>query len=199
MPALGVTGGIASGKTTVTRLLSAKLSADVYDSDGRARALAEDPAVLQKIALAFGEGILTPHGQLDRSAMRAIVFSDAGQRKKLEGIFHPLIRAEWKAKATEARAKGLWLIVDIPLLFETKAEDDLDVTLAVACSEEVQIARLETKRGMERSLASKIISAQIDPNERVRCATHVIWNDSNMENLEQQVDLLSRILIKRHG
>lgn len=200
MPVIGVTGGIATGKSTLTRALLERLPAHLFDADAAAHALLrEDREVRAAIKSAFGADLFVSDGELDRSRLRSLVFSDSQQRERLEAILHPAIRAQWLALAERVRQARSWLIIDIPLLYETGAESHCDRVVVVACSAETQRRRLGATRGLDPELAQKIIGAQLDLQTKISKADHLIWNDSTIFSLEAQRDVLASWLSQSYG
>lgn len=192
MPVLGVTGGIATGKSAVTSLLRRELPAEFFDADACAHELlSHDVAVRSAVAAAFGPEACDPAGNPDRPKLRALVFSDDLKRRRLEEILHPPIRERWLQRAAQFSREGTWFVVDIPLLFETRAEAAFDHIAVVACSPATQRRRLAEKRGMAADLAEKIIRSQLDLPTKINKAHHVIWNDSTLSCLERQARLLA--------
>ena len=190
---LALTGGIASGKSTVTARLAAALGARVFDSDREARRLVDDdPTVRAELRAAFGPGVIDAAGHVDRPALRARVFADPADKRALEGILHPRIRNTWLSLAEEhLRSRpDAFLILDIPLLFETGAEAHLPRIAVVGCRVETQVRRLMEIRRMEEPTARSIIASQLPLGEKTARAQHVIWNDSTESALHAQTDLL---------
>jgi len=190
---VAITGGIASGKTTVTRQLAAGLDARVFDADAEARRLVdEDAEVRRELARFFGPSVLGPDGQVDRPALRKIVFHDDDQRRGLERILHPRIRTAWRTLVEENLLSGSTsvLLVDIPLLYETGAEVLLDRVVVVGCRFETQLRRLTDIRRLDETVARKIIASQLPLAEKISRCQHLIWNDSTPFALEAQVNLL---------
>ena len=200
MAVIGITGGVASGKSTFTARLASRLAAKVFDADASARELLEShPEAKRKIADQFGPQILGAEGQVDRARLREIVFRDAEARKSLEAILHPLIRAHWTEQAEAAQRDGEWLLVDIPLLFETGAEADCDAVAVVACRLETQRARIVSQRGLSQEMAEKMIASQTSLASKAARADYVIWNDAPLARLEEQAELFAGYLGKRYG
>lgn len=206
MPVIGITGGVASGKTSFTRLLSLRLTAKtagtvtVFDADAAARRLVEnDPDAKRRIAARFGSQVVGEGSQIDRARLREIVFADPAQRQALEEILHPLIRAEWTALAVDIRGTGDWLLADIPLLFETGSETECDLVVVVACDPATQIARIVSQRGLSEEMARKIIATQTSLASKVVRADDVLWNDAPPERLEEQTEIFAGYLVKRYG
>lgn len=200
MPALGITGGIATGKSTFSRLLVRELSAEFFDSDQCARELlAGDPVVREGVRERFGSEVFHEDGTPNRPALRERVFGDDDARKKLEEILHPRIRDRWMALTQDAKSGKNWLCIDIPLLYETDAERDFDRVIVVACSAATQNQRLRVARGLSDDIAARILAAQLDLREKISRATHLIWNDSTPARLERQATLLAHWLRYRYG
>ncbi len=190
---VAITGGIASGKTTVTKQLAAGLAARVFDADAEARRLVDDDAdVRRELERVFGPSVVGPGGQVDRPALRKIVFHDDDQRRGLERILHPRIRTAWRALVEENLHSGSTsvLLVDIPLLYETGAEVLLDRVVVVGCRFETQLRRLTEIRRLDETVARKIIASQLPLAEKISRCQHLIWNDSTPSALEAQVNLL---------
>lgn len=200
MPVIGITGGIATGKSTFASRLAFRLSAELFDSDRAVHGLLEgDPTVRQSVESAFGSDIYDSAGKPDRARLRELVFADSALRVRLENILHPVIRARWMALGEQARLAGAWLLVDIPLLYETAAESHFDRTIVVACSLATQRARLFTRRALSAAIADRIIDSQLDLTEKIKRADHLIWNDSTPACLEAQADLLAARLTDSYG
>lgn len=183
---VGLTGGVASGKSTVSAML-AELGAVVIDADLLAREVVEPGTDgLAEIVKAFGDGVLTPDGALDRPAMGALVFADEERRRTLEAIIHPRVRA--RGRELEAGAGPDDVVVhDIPLLAETGQASRFDAVLVVDVPVETQIERLVGLRGMTREEAEARVAAQATREERLAIATHVIVNTGTLEDLRRRV------------
>jgi len=198
VPVLGITGGIATGKTFFTECLAAINPAlRVFDTDRCARELTEsDPAILSAIRDHFGSGVFDVNGILQRSSLRAIVFTDSLKRKALEAILHPAIRRSWLGLAETVRGQpdGAWLAVDIPLLFETAAETHFDHIAVVACSAPNQRRRLMEKRHITPGLADSMIASQLPLAAKIDRAHSVLWNDGLPEALKAQASLFAHHL-----
>jgi dephospho-CoA kinase len=181
-----VTGGIASGKTTVAKLFET-LGAGLVDTDEIAHALtrAGQPAVVQ-ISRQFGEEYLDAEGALDRARMRALVFSDADARRKLEAILHPLIRARAAARVDSSPAPYVLLVV--PLLVETGGYRGLvQRVLVVDCDEELQVTRAMRRGGLSEQQARAILASQATREQRLGAADDVITNSAGLAELADQV------------
>ena len=200
MPVLGVTGGIATGKSSFTGLLLRHLPAELFDADQAAHELlAHDAAIRKAIVEAFGDAICDAEGNPDRTRLRALVFDDKSKRRQLERILHPAIRARWTARAAQIAREGGWFVVDIPLLYETQAEASFDRIVVIACPPATQRRRLAEQRGLSAGLAEKIITSQLDLATKINHAHHVIWNDSTLPCLERQAGLLAACLRRTGG
>lgn len=200
MPVLGITGGIATGKSTFTRELVKWLPAKVFDADGTARELLEgDLAVRKEVEEAFGPESFGEGGGIDRGHLRRIVFNDEEKRKRLEGILHPRIRSRWQRLAQDSRQATEWLVVDIPLLFETAAQSAFDTIAVVGCSAATQRARIVLERKLPLELAERIIASQHDLASKMARADHVIWSDSPLAKLAEQAQIFAGYLQERYG
>jgi dephospho-CoA kinase len=183
---VGLTGGVASGKSTVAALLR-ELGAVVVDSDTLAREVVEPGTPgLAAVVEAFGPGVLTADGRLDRPALGAVVFGDEPARRRLEGILHPLIRAR-AAELEAAAPAGTVVVHDIPLLVETGQADRFDAVVVVDVPVETQVARMVRDRGMSREDALARVKAQASREERLAVATQVVENTGTREDLRDRV------------
>ncbi|HET9760110.1 MAG TPA: dephospho-CoA kinase [Nocardioidaceae bacterium] len=183
---VGLTGGVASGKSTVAALLR-ELGAVVVDSDVLAREVVEPGTPgLAAVVEAFGPEVLTADGRLDRPALGAVVFGDEPARRRLEGILHPLIRAR-AAELEAAAPAGTVVVHDIPLLVETGQADRFDAVVVVDVPVETQVARMVRDRGMSREDALARVKAQASREERLAVATHVVENTGTREDLRDRV------------
>jgi dephospho-CoA kinase len=195
---LGITGGIATGKTLFTGCLASLCPGlRLFDADRCAHELTtSDAGILDAIRESFGLEVFDAAGVLQRPALRAIVFADPEKRKALESILHPAIRRSWLELARQTReAPGNpWLAVDIPLLFETSAEKHFDKVVVVACSPAIQSRRLTDTRHCPPGLADSMIASQLPLDEKIARADFVIWNDGLPAALESQARLLAKHL-----
>ncbi len=189
MVRIGLTGGIASGKSSVSARLT-ELGAVVIDADVLARQVVSPGTPgLAAVVAEFGEQVLTADGQLDRPAMGRLVFHDPNARKRLEAIVHPLVRA--RAAEIEAMApEGSVVVHDIPLLVESGQADRFDVVVVVDVDDVVQRQRLRDLRGMTDAESSARIAAQASREQRLAAADHVIANNGTPEDLRASVDRL---------
>jgi dephospho-CoA kinase len=190
VPRIALTGGIASGKSTVARLFEA-LGAKLIDADQVARDVVAPPsAVLDRIAARFGTGILLADGSLDRAQLRRHVFADPAARTDLEAIMHPAIHAEIAKHARQLR--GPYLLVAIPLLVETNTQDQYDRVLLVDASAETQRRRLQLRDGVDAAAAERMLAAQSTREARRAIAHDIIDNDGDVGRLAAQVEALHR-------
>jgi dephospho-CoA kinase len=189
MRLIGLTGGIATGKSTVARLL-ADHGAAVVDADLLAREVVVPGApALSEIVDAFGAGVLTPEGALDRPALGAIVFADASRRRRLEEITHPRIGTLMAERIAAGLASEAPLVVaDIPLLFENDRRTPVEGVLLVDAPPEVQLRRLVLRDGLSEEDARRRVAAQMPLADKRRLATWVIDNGGSEERTAEQVD-----------
>ena len=191
---IGLTGGIASGKSTVADMF-ADLGVPVIDTDVIARDVVRpgQPA-LEEIREAFGAGVIAADGTLDRSAMRAIVFGDDAARRRLEAILHPKIRETTIEQAETAG--GAYQVVVVPLLVESSLRAFVDRVLVVDCDEEIQVVRLLERDTESEQQARKILAAQSTRDERLAIADAVIENEGSLEDTREQVLALHRSYLR---
>jgi dephospho-CoA kinase len=190
---VGLTGGIGSGKSEVSRRLAA-LGALVIDADVLAReVVAPGTEGLAAVVAEFGDEILAADGSLDRSALGARVFGDDDARRRLEQVVHPRVRA--RAAELEAEvAPGTVVVHDIPLLVETGQADAFDAVVVVDAPDEVRLRRLTVGRGMTTDEAKGRIAAQATREQRLAAADHVVTNSGDLDALDRAVeDLWSRL------
>lgn len=185
---VGLTGGIASGKSTVANLF-AKLEVPVIDTDVIAREVVTpgSPA-LDEIRARFGDEVIAADGSLDRRALRNIVFADDDARHDLESITHPRIGEATRQQADAAT--GPYQIIVVPLLTRSPLRDFVDRVLVVDCSEEVQIQRLLARDTESPEQARRILAAQASRDERLAIADEIIDNSGDLEDLQQAVQSL---------
>lgn len=187
MKLFGLTGGIGMGKSAAAHLW-AESGLPVVDTDLLARRVVEpNQPALEEIRRAFGDTVLSHDGQLRRDILARIVFSDTAARQKLESITHPRIRELWRQQVEAWRAEKFpAACVVIPLLFETGAEKELDATICVACSRATQMKRLK-ERGWSEEQINQRIAAQFSIDKKISLAKFVIWNESSLEILGDQL------------
>ena len=185
---IGLTGGIASGKTTVALLFGA-LGVPVIDADQVAReVVAPGTTLLAQLFASFGGELRRADGSLDRAALRQLVFADAGKRRQLEALLHPAIRQRTELLA--AAAGGAYQIHVIPLLVETQAGSHYDRVLLVDCPEVAQLARLQARDGCDASQARAMLASQTSREARLAAADDVILNDAALSALGPKVATL---------
>ncbi|MBK8337360.1 MAG: dephospho-CoA kinase [Sterolibacteriaceae bacterium] len=186
---VGLTGGIGSGKSYAAELFRAR-GAAIVDTDVIARELtAPGGAAMTAIRAAFGGTVIDAQGALDRAAMRELAFADPAQRKRLEAILHPLIRAESAARVAAAEAPYILLVV--PLLVESGTyRDRVARVLVVDCREQTQVDRVVARSGLTPQAVRAIMAAQATRAERLAAADDVIDNDGDVDALRRQVAAL---------
>jgi dephospho-CoA kinase len=184
---VGLTGGIGAGKSAVSSRLAAR-GAVVIDSDVLAReVVARGTDGLAEVVAAFGPGVLTADGELDRPALGKIVFGDEAARRKLEAIIHPRVRAR-SAEIEAGAAPDAIVVHDIPLLVETGQADRFDLVLVVDVPVEVQVQRLTTQRGMADEEAKQRIASQASRDDRLAVADLVVGNSGSLADLDRRLD-----------
>jgi dephospho-CoA kinase len=185
---VGLTGGVASGKSTVTKMFRA-FGVPIIDTDELARDVVEPgQPPLERLVERFGTQILTPDGHLDRPLLRTIVFSDPMARADLEALTHPAIGAA--AEARSAASGGPYQIFVIPLLVEKNLKSHMDRVLLIDCDEELQLRRLHDRDRATPDEARAILNAQASRKARREVADDVITNDGAMSRLQPQVAAL---------
>jgi len=183
---IGLTGGIGSGKSTVSELLAAR-GAVIVDADRIAREVVEPGTPgLAAVVEAFGEQVLAADGSLDRPALAAVVFSDPAARARLDGIVHPLVRRR-SAELVAAAPADAVVVNDVPLLVETGQAASFDVVLVVEAEPEIRVARL-VRRGLTEDDARARIASQASDEQRRTVADVVLDNSGTPEELAEQVD-----------
>jgi dephospho-CoA kinase len=191
MPAIGITGGICTGKSTFCECLREILpAAKFFNADQAAHALVELPEVKQEIRDEFGSGIFSSDEALNRAKLRAIIFGDATRKRALEQILHPRIRRQWRAEAERHRNSPDFFFADSPLLYESGGETLCDRVVVVACSYKVQLSRLMERMSIKASKAEQMINSQMPLEEKIRRGDHVAWNNSDRATLAEQAQFL---------
>ena len=196
MKLVGLTGGIASGKTTVAKILE-RLGAAIVDADVLSREVVEPgQAAWHDIVTTFGHEVLQSDQTLDRQKLRTIIFNNPNARKQLEAIIHPRVRALAEQRIREHKEAGYAVVVYVvPLLFEGNLQDGLRPVILVACDINVQRQRLKQRDQLDRTAAQKHIDAQMSLEEKRRLADYVIENNGSLADLERQVRaILAQIL-----
>jgi dephospho-CoA kinase len=195
---IGLTGGIASGKSTVTQRFI-ELGVPVIDADVASRRVVEPGSPgLDQVIQRFGSGVVDSNGSLDRSALRALIFSDPSSRHALDALLHPLIRADMEQQAT--KASGPYLVMAIPLLIEgDRARDRVDRILVVDVDEATQLQRVQTRDGGSVEEARAILASQASREARLAAADDVLSNSGSVADLRQAVDRLHEQYLQMAG
>lgn len=174
---IGLTGGIGSGKSTVSAIFE-QLGAPVIDTDGIAReVVAPGEPALAEIRRSFGSGLLRPDGSLDRAALRSRVFRDPSRRRLLEAITHPAIDARMRQRLAELPEETPYVLLVIPLLLEAGWQDRVDRILLVDCPETLQVQRVIARDGIDPQQAWRMVRSQASRDARRQAADDVIEND----------------------
>ena len=195
----GLTGGVASGKSTVARRFRAS-ALDVIDADQVARdVVAVGSEGLAAVVEAFGDEVVAEDGGLDRRKLRAVVFNDDEARSRLNGILHPRIGMETRRRAAELEARGVRIACyEASLLVENGLADAFRPLVVVALAPELQRQRLAARDGVSEAEADKVIQAQMPLAEKVKLADHVIDNSGDVNALERAADAVLAAIRKDH-
>ena len=187
MKLVGLTGGIASGKSTVAKILQS-LGAAIVNADDLAREVAEPGhEAWKEIVASFGADILQSDQTLDRQKLRTLIFNQPEARKRLESIIHPRVRALAEERIRQYAAAGYPVVIyEVPLLFEGNLQEWLRPVILVACDVKTQTARLQKRDHLTAADAEKHIAAQMSLNDKRRLADYVIENNGSLEDLERQ-------------
>ncbi len=190
---IGLTGGIGSGKSTVSKIFS-DLEIPIIDADIIAHQLVEPgkPAI-KDIAEQFGQQILTDQGALNRKQLKEIIFSDPEQKKTLEQILHPLVFAEMESQIKQLSSP--YCILSIPLLLETQMQDFVDRILVIDCPVEVQLERVKNRDQLDIKTIQSIIASQVPREQRRQAADDIIINDADTQALAEQVKKLHNLYL----
>jgi dephospho-CoA kinase len=187
---VGLTGGIASGKSLVGAMF-VKLGAALVDTDVVAReVVAVGEPGLAAVAAEFGPAVLLPSGEINRPALRSLVFADDAKRHRLESILHPLIRSRTRAKLAELEVP--YALVAVPLLVETSFGELVERILVVDCPESLQLERLMRRDGIPKPEALAMVQAQVDRATRLKAAHDVVDNSGTPDATRRQVEILHR-------
>ncbi len=183
---LGLTGGIASGKSVATDHF-ASLGVDIIDADVIAhQVVSQNSPSLSSIAKHFGDDIILPDGNLNRAKLRDIIFRKPSEKQWLENLLHPIIRKEIRKQL--AASQSIYTILSAPLLFENNLQLEVDRVLAIDCEESLQIKRASERDNNKTELVKKIISQQIDQSTRLAKADDVIDNNGSLGELKKSVE-----------
>lgn len=194
MKVIGLTGGIGSGKSTVSRFL-AELGAVIIDADKVGHDALKDAAIRQEIVAAFGERVLTPAGDIDRARLGKIVFDDAEALERLNRIMQPRIHDVIKAQLEDCRERGVAVVVlEAPLLVEAGATSIVDEVWVTAAPEPTVLKRLRERSGLSESETLARIHSQISAEERVKHADVIVDNDGSLDELKAKIEGLWRRL-----
>jgi len=185
MRVIGVTGGIASGKSTVTDILKKRFNYIVIDADQLARqAVAPGSPGLIKITAVFGQEIINDHGELNRSLLGELIANDEQARKKLNAVIHPEIKKLYDQEIDFYRRSGIpTVFYDCPLLFETNLQNTVDETILVVADKEIRIGRLMERDKLTREQAIKRIDMQMSDEEKIGLADTIIENNGSFDDL----------------
>lgn len=184
---LGLTGGIASGKSTVSKKLK-ELGSYIIDADKISREVSDSTEILKKLEENFGLQIIDS-GHLDRKKLRELVFEKKEKRELLNSIMHPVIEKKIFEEIEENKKEKL-IILDVPLLYETKLEYLCDKVLVVSVDEKIQIERLKKRDMIEKKMAKKIISTQMPLTEKLKKADIYIENNGNLDELLEKTKMI---------
>lgn len=191
---LAVTGGIATGKSTFSRELAARINAVLYCADESvSRLLAGDAVVRGEVIRALGPESYTGDHP-NRAWLRDRVFGDDAARHRLEAILHPRVKSQWEAAGGECRRSGRFFVADVPLLYEAGAAGFFDAVICVSCSREVRWARLMMRPGIDAGTGKKMIASQLPLATKEGSSHYLIWNDGVIDALKAQAGELARLL-----
>ena len=192
---IGLTGGIATGKTTVSNYLAEKYHLPILDADIYAReAVATGSSILENIFERYGDKVKLTDDSLDRTALGEIIFNDPHQKQWLENQIHPFVRDRFNRELQ--RIKNCTVVLSIPLLFEAELTDIVTEIWVVSCDRELQITRLQQRNGLTPEQAETRIDNQLPLSQKIASADVVINNNSNLENLYTQIDRAIKFNLK---
>ncbi len=190
---LGLTGGIATGKSTFAKAFASLTGAELFCADRCVHDLLEnDAGVAREICSRIHPLAYHDDATPDRALIREQILAHPEKKAALEEILHPRVRMAWQADAARCRSGGKAFVADIPLLFEVGAESFFDAVITVACSEATRLHRLLARAGMNEAIAKKMIASQWPTDTKVQLSQHVVWNDGLLEALHLQADFLAR-------
>lgn len=194
---VGLTGGIGTGKSTVSKLFKEN-GADIYDADIIAKEIMEELETIEEIGKEFGSSILDKNQRLDRQKLKEIVFKNKEKLEILNKIVHPKVIKRFENIKSNIKKEEI-AIFDIPLLFEAKMENLCDLIVVVDIDREKQIKRIIERDGIEEELAEKIIDSQMSSETKRKKADIVIENNGTLIDLEKKVFEIYRKIVKRRG
>ena len=189
IPIIGLAGGIGAGKSEAARILE-DLGCVVSRSDQVGHAALNDTEIRRTLVEWWGPGILSESGEVDRKAVAKTVFSDAEQRRRLEALIHPWIRARQEALFAAAPPRTPALVIDAPLLFEASLADECDTVIFVDASRQARLERLRTSRGWSEAQLAQREESQLPLDVKRSRADYVVKNDSDLNELADQVRLI---------
>jgi dephospho-CoA kinase len=188
---IGVTGGIGSGKSTVTRLLHEKYRLPVIDADALAHEVTQEESVAEEIARCIDPSVLDEHGALDRRKLAAVVFNDDNKRCALNAIVHPKVRQLFVQRCNNLAQSGYpCALYDCPLLIEAGLENEMDAVLLVYAAEKNRTARVVARSKLSASEVTQRIASQMKLEEKTDYADYVLYNDGTIDDLHAAVDAL---------
>lgn len=192
---MAVTGGICTGKTVVAQELARSLGTEFISLDGLSRkAIEKGSEGYWKVVKAFGREILGSDGEIDRRALASLIFEDPEKREMLEGIVHPLVEAELRRTLEELGGNA---VVEAPLLIEKGMHEEVDFTVLVYCSKEVQLRRLMERDRLQVEEAERRIKAQLPLKQKVAFADYLVNNDDGLHYTREQVLRIARDILKK--
>lgn len=192
----GITGGLGTGKSTFSRMLAHRLGAGCFSADHAVHELLDHDAQIRKeLVRIFGPETYDPTGQCRRGFLRAAAFRSAETRAALEAVIHPRVRERWVSEVQAGRASGVFLVVEIPLLFETRAESHFDRVFCVATSPGVQKERIRKNGRIPPGQAEKMIASQWSLDHKCNLSHHVVWNDGSLDALSLQIDFFLSLIV----
>lgn len=189
---IGLTGGIASGKSTVSKIFR-ELGAKIVDADIKAKEISEREDVVKEIGNIFGKEVINIEGKIDRSKIKEIVFNNKEKLKKLNDLIHPKVMEEFK-KIKENAGKNDIIIFDVPLLFESGMDKMCDKIILVFTDKDIQIKRMLERDGITEELAEKIINSQMSLEEKLNKSQIHLENNGTLEDLREKSETIYREL-----
>ncbi len=198
MKIIGITGGIGSGKSTVSNILKNKYNIHVIDADVLSAKALNEEKVIEQLLNCYGKSVVK-NNTVDKQAVADIVFNDSDKLKKLNDIIHPLVNKYFKQDVALCRKTGMdFAIYDCPLLIEAGLQNEVDITLVVYSDEEHRISRVVERSSLTEEEVRKRISSQMPLIEKIKYADYVIYNDDDMVGLEKAVDKFYEMLLNEN-